>query len=152
VVTLVVGSFRRVKIMPFLVVNWDAHLRRVSMVETFGAAEIFVSPVVLWIVDIRVMIKSFPVSGANVPTPTPTKSLLGVGWLNCEKSCKRRSAKQRQEDAACHRVPPLCSEKFDTEILCRIDRVKIGNLGILIFAWCERDWFRSCHCYHRRSR
>ena len=82
VVTVVVGSFRRVKVMPFLVVNWNAHLRRVSMVETFGAAEIFVSPVVLWIVDIRVMIKPFPVSGANVPTPTPAKSLLGVGWLN----------------------------------------------------------------------
>ena len=82
VVTTVVGSFRGVKIMPFLVVNWDTHLRRISMVETFGATEIFVSPVVLWVVDIRVMIKPFPILGAHIPTPTPAKSLLCVGGLN----------------------------------------------------------------------
>ena len=77
-----VASLLWVKVLPLLVVDRDPHLGWISIVEAFAAAVIFVTPEILRIVNVRVMIKPFPISQIILATPyAAVGALFGVRLL-----------------------------------------------------------------------
>ena len=56
-----ITSRRRVEILPRLVVNRDSHLWAVPVVQAVSTSVSLVAPVVLWVRDIRVVIKAIEV-------------------------------------------------------------------------------------------
>ena len=56
-----VSSGRRIVVVPCLVVDRDSHLWSVPIVEAVSTSVSLVAPVVLWVGDIRVVIKAVQV-------------------------------------------------------------------------------------------
>ncbi len=76
VVALVEAAIAWVRVVPTLVVNRDAHLWRIAVVQAVAAAEVFLSPEVLGIVNIGVVIEPIPITEVSLAPPTASKSAL----------------------------------------------------------------------------
>ena len=66
----VVTSWRRVVVVPLLVVNRDAHLWWITMVQVVRAAVVLVAPVVVWVSDVGIVIETAEVLRSLPVTPT----------------------------------------------------------------------------------
>ena len=77
-VTPVVTTGSRVVVVPLLVVNRNSHFGRVAMVQTVGTPVILVAPVVLWIRDVRVVIKTVHVLRTLLPPIGAVGRLLSL--------------------------------------------------------------------------
>ena len=73
-------------VVPILVVNGDPHLRRIAVIEAFGAAIVLVTPVVLRVVNIGVVVESFPIMRTvGVAPSTAIGALLRLHVFRLEK-------------------------------------------------------------------
>ena len=68
----VVASLLRIKVVPIGVIRWHTHFLRVSMIQTVATTVVFLSPVVLWVVHIGIVIKPIPVVMAVSTAPGST--------------------------------------------------------------------------------
>ena len=84
-------------VVPTTVIDRNSHFGRVAVVETVGAAVVFVSPVVLWIVDVRVVVKPFPVLSCVSGAPRMTIGLLGLNLHGRKHTANNRCAAARHK-------------------------------------------------------
>lgn len=69
-VSPMVASWRRVIVVPLLVVDRDSHLCWVAMVQTVRTAEVLIAPIVVWVGDVRIVIEAAKVLRSLPVTPT----------------------------------------------------------------------------------
>ena len=70
-----------VVIVPLLVINRHSHFSRIAVIETVTALEVVATPVVLWIVDIRIVVKPLHIL-CRLSAPGCTESsLLSLGRI-----------------------------------------------------------------------
>lgn len=72
VVSLMIGTTTWIKVVPLLVVYRNSHFVRIAVIQAVTALEVLLPPIVMGIIHIGVMIKSFPVSITVNPTPLPS--------------------------------------------------------------------------------
>lgn len=98
-------------VVPLFVVDRYPHFGRIAMIQTIGTSVVLVPPEILWVVDVRIMVKSFPVLRTVGLTPRTTISLLGTSGVSLRRTTDKSScAAGRQKDPADHRIPPLEDE------------------------------------------
>lgn len=97
----------RVVVMPLLVVNRNSHFRRIPVIHVFAAAVVLGTPEILWVVDIRVVIKAVPILGVVRAGPTVSVRLLSLGTLGTREQAKAENANEREADHTNHRKSPL---------------------------------------------
>ena len=60
----------RVIVVPLLVVDGNPHLRRIPVIQAIAAAEVFLPPEILWVIDVRIVVKPIPVAEIGLSTPS----------------------------------------------------------------------------------
>lgn len=65
----VITTLLRIEIMPLGVIGWDSHFLRIAVIQALVASVIFLPPVVLWVVNIRIVVKTIPVVMTVGTTP-----------------------------------------------------------------------------------
>src|SRR5262245_30827344 len=104
---LVPLSGLRVFVVPLLVVNRNSHLRRIAVVQAFGAAVVFVAPKILGVIDVRIVVEAVPILNAVGISPLATVRLLSLSGRSAHNNLKNAGAEQRCKNAASHeRIPP----------------------------------------------
>ena len=63
-------------IVPLLVIDRDTHFRRVTVIQVGTRSIVLVPPEILWVIDIRIVIESFPVLGTLGTTPDASISSI----------------------------------------------------------------------------
>ena len=61
VVAGMVSAGTGIVVVPALVINRDSHFRRITVIHVLATLVVFLAPVISWVVDVRVMIKTLPV-------------------------------------------------------------------------------------------
>ena len=81
----VIAAVAGIEVVPLLVIHRNPHLRRISVIQTVAALEVFLAPEVLWVVDVRVVIEAVPITeiGRSAPAssvgPLVRRSVVGHG-------------------------------------------------------------------------
>jgi len=106
VVAAVVATRLRIIVLPLFVVDRDPHLWRITMVHAFAAAVVVVAPEVLWVIDVRIVVKPLHVLVAVVTTPGATERMVGcTGFTGGEGGAENGDAPQRENQLANHKTP-----------------------------------------------
>ena len=69
----------RVLVVPMAVVDRDPHLGRIAVVQAVGTAVVLVPPEVLRVIDVRIVIETFPVLRRSRSFPTTGRKPVGLG-------------------------------------------------------------------------
>ena len=86
-----VSSGRRIVVVPCLVVDRDSHLWSVPIVEAVSTSVSLVAPVVLWVSDIRVVIKAVQVLRTFTRSPRLAEcSLLSLSCIGLADDANRK--------------------------------------------------------------
>ena len=82
-----VPTWAWVVVVPLLVVNRDPHFWRIAMVQVVRTAVVLVAPIIVWVRDVRVVIKAAQVLGRLTDTPTGSISFfLCLANFACDQS------------------------------------------------------------------
>lgn len=96
-----------VVVLPLAVVNGDLHLRWVTVVKAISAAIVLVTPKVLWIVDVRIVLKTIVIS---LTSSSPPHATVGLLWLLCVRAfCCDESddgTRNRYQKGFADHIPP----------------------------------------------
>ena len=95
--TAVKASSVWVIVVPATVIDRNPHFGRVAVVETISATVIFVSPVVVWIIDVRVVVESFPVLSCVSGAPRTAIGLLSLNLHGRKHTANNRCAAARHK-------------------------------------------------------
>ncbi len=94
-------------VFPLAVINGDLHLRWVTMVEAISAAIVLITPKVLWIVNVRIVLKTIVISLTSSSSPHAAVCLL---WLLCVRAfCCDESdngTRNRDQKGFADHIPP----------------------------------------------
>ena len=82
-VSVVVAATFWIGIVPLLVIDRDSHFRWITMIQAGSRSIVLVPPEVLWVIDIRIVVESFPVLG-TVRT-TPDSSISSIWCLGFDR-------------------------------------------------------------------
>ena len=76
-----------VVVVPLFVVHGNPHLWRIPVVQAVATSVVLLSPEVLWVIDVRVVVKAIPVAEIGLSAPAATvrplvrRSILGQGHI-----------------------------------------------------------------------
>jgi hypothetical protein len=76
-----ISSRHGIIILVAFIVCRNSHLRGIAMIQTLGALVVILRPEILWIIDVRIMIKTVPVLSVVGVSPLATISLGPVGRI-----------------------------------------------------------------------
>ena len=102
----VVWLLAGIKIVPVCIVDRNAAILRIPVIHVFAAAVVLGTPEILWVVDIRVVIKAVPILGVVRASPTVSVCLLSLGSLGIREQAKAESANEREAGHTNHRKSP----------------------------------------------
>ena len=96
-------------IVPALVVDRDPHFWRIAVIHILTTLVVFLTPVIPWVVDVRVMVKTLPVLIAiGVPPVATVCPFIGITSCRHHAARKQHGTYHDQETATNHgNFPPL---------------------------------------------
>ena len=87
-VSVVVTATVGIGVVPLFVVDGNPHFRWITVIQVGTGSVIFISPEVLWVIDIGIVIETFPV---RIPvSSTPDASVSAVRCLRFYKTPQNR--------------------------------------------------------------
>ena len=106
--TPVISGWGWIVVVPAAIVDWDSHFLGIAIVVALRAAIVFISPIILWIVNVGVVIETVVILCGVVTAPNcPVRMLLSLGGIGRRAAPNESGSEYRsQNDSTNHGSNP----------------------------------------------